>query len=245
MAARRLGTEARIQDFLPPDRRRLHPMFAARPTSGKARTDALFQGLTEAAGRYPDWNFRKYLLDREGRLVGNYLSITSPRSASHDRSKPSRNCYRTGTSRHPASSPAAVKTVAPVTPAIDPPFAACAQSVKMLAARRRGVAQTCADRYPAPLRRRDCRLSGCRALGRRRRRPRRTASCAPALGRHAGTHGVDAARVCRRHTAFAGFAPSCSPVKSWSSDRYLLPVLDDRYLGLQLNTADRPGRRIA
>ena len=45
-----------------------------------AKADALFQGLTEAAGRYPKWNFHKYLLDREGRLVDNYLSITSPRS---------------------------------------------------------------------------------------------------------------------------------------------------------------------
>mgnify|MGYP000612126247 CR=1 FL=1 len=38
------------------------------------------QALAEAAGRYPKWNFHKYLIGRDGRLVDNYLSFTSPQS---------------------------------------------------------------------------------------------------------------------------------------------------------------------
>jgi glutathione peroxidase len=36
--------------------------------------------LGEAVGRYPKWNFHKYLINRDGRLVDNYLSWTSPQS---------------------------------------------------------------------------------------------------------------------------------------------------------------------
>jgi glutathione peroxidase len=46
----------------------------------KGSADPLFEGLAEAAGRYPKWNFHKYLVDREGRLVDNFLSFTSPQS---------------------------------------------------------------------------------------------------------------------------------------------------------------------
>ena len=73
------GTEAQIQDFCRLTYSVRFPMFAKTHVR-KGKADALFQGLTEAAGRYPKWNFHKYLLDREGRLVDNYLSITSPRS---------------------------------------------------------------------------------------------------------------------------------------------------------------------
>ena len=54
-------------------------MFA-KTSVKKGKADPFFRGLAEAAGRYPKWNFHKYLLDREGRLADNFLSWTSPDS---------------------------------------------------------------------------------------------------------------------------------------------------------------------
>jgi glutathione peroxidase len=55
------------------------PMFAKSRVS-KGQADPLFQALGEAAGRYPQWNFHKYLIDREGNLVDNYLSFVTPQN---------------------------------------------------------------------------------------------------------------------------------------------------------------------
>jgi glutathione peroxidase len=40
--------------------------------------DPLYQRLAEAAGGYPTWNFHKYLLDRQGRLVASFPSRVRP-----------------------------------------------------------------------------------------------------------------------------------------------------------------------
>lgn len=53
------------------------PMFA-KTHVGKPNADPLFRRLAEAAGEYPEWNFHKYLLDREGRLIGSFASMTKP-----------------------------------------------------------------------------------------------------------------------------------------------------------------------
>jgi glutathione peroxidase len=74
------GTEREIQDFCRLTYSVRFPMFAkTRVSEGQA--DPLFRGLAEAAGRYPQWNFHKYLLDRDGRLVADYRSRLSPSSA--------------------------------------------------------------------------------------------------------------------------------------------------------------------
>ena len=88
------GSEQQIQDFCRLTYSVRFPMFAKTHVR-KGQADPLFQGLAEdppphglvvveglaeAAGRYPKWNFHKYLLDRDGRLVDNYLSFTSPQS---------------------------------------------------------------------------------------------------------------------------------------------------------------------
>lgn len=73
------GTEEAIQDFCRLTYSVEFPMFGkTRVRKGKA--DPLFQGLAEAAGRYPKWNFHKYLVDRDGRVVDDFLSWTSPQS---------------------------------------------------------------------------------------------------------------------------------------------------------------------
>ena len=73
------GTEAQIQDFCRLTYSVKFPMFAKTRVK-KGAADPLFQALGDTAGRYPKWNFHKYLIDRDGRLVDNYLSFTSPQS---------------------------------------------------------------------------------------------------------------------------------------------------------------------
>ncbi len=74
------GSERQIQDFCRLTYSVKFPMFA-KTSVRKGNADPLFEGLAEAAGRYPKWNFHKYLIDREGRMVDNFLSFTSPQSS--------------------------------------------------------------------------------------------------------------------------------------------------------------------
>ena len=73
------GTEEEIQEFCRLTYSVKFPMFAKTQVR-KGNADPLFQCLGEAAGCYPQWNFHKYLIGRDGRLVDNYLSFTSPQS---------------------------------------------------------------------------------------------------------------------------------------------------------------------
>ncbi len=56
------------------------PMFehthAAKHTAGP-----LYQGLGDAAGRFPGWNFHKYLIGRDGHLIADFPSQTRPDDA--------------------------------------------------------------------------------------------------------------------------------------------------------------------
>ncbi len=49
--------------------------------AARDRADPLYRVLGELAGEYPRWNFHKYLLDREGRLVASFPSAVRPESA--------------------------------------------------------------------------------------------------------------------------------------------------------------------
>jgi glutathione peroxidase len=73
------GSEQQIKDFCRLTYSVKFPMFA-KTSVRKGNADPLFEGLASAAGRYPKWNFHKYLIDREGRMVDNFLSFTSPES---------------------------------------------------------------------------------------------------------------------------------------------------------------------
>ena len=73
------GTEQQIKDFCRLTYSVKFPMFAKTRVS-KGNADPFFQSLGEAAGRYPQWNFHKYLIDRDGRLADDFLSFTSPES---------------------------------------------------------------------------------------------------------------------------------------------------------------------
>lgn len=73
------GTEAEIQTFCRMTYGVQFPMFA-KTRVRKNQADPLYQKLGETAGSWPKWNFHKYLLDREGQLVGSYGSFTGPQS---------------------------------------------------------------------------------------------------------------------------------------------------------------------
>lgn len=73
------GAEAEIQEFCWLNYGVRFPMFAKTQVR-KQSADPLYRRLGEAAGEYPAWNFHKYLIDREGRLVGSYSSFTKPES---------------------------------------------------------------------------------------------------------------------------------------------------------------------
>ncbi len=73
------GSEKEIQKFCRTTYGVEFPMFQKSHVK-KKYADPLFVKLGEQVG-YPRWNFYKYLLDRNGRLVDSYSSITSPQSS--------------------------------------------------------------------------------------------------------------------------------------------------------------------
>jgi glutathione peroxidase len=74
------GTEAETADFCRLTYGVQFPMYATTHAK-KGKASPLFRGLAEAAdGDYPSWNFHKYILDRDGQLVGSFGSFTGPTS---------------------------------------------------------------------------------------------------------------------------------------------------------------------
>ncbi|MES2631643.1 MAG: glutathione peroxidase [Pseudomonadota bacterium] len=53
------------------------PMFAATSVRGNA-ANPLFKQLTAATGTSPKWNFYKYMVARDGKVVGSWGSTTTP-----------------------------------------------------------------------------------------------------------------------------------------------------------------------
>ncbi len=53
------------------------PMFAKTSVKGK-NANALFVALKKAGAKEPSWNFNKYLIGRDGKLVGGFGSMTRP-----------------------------------------------------------------------------------------------------------------------------------------------------------------------
>ena len=73
------GSEKQIQSFCRNTYSIEFPMFEKiRVREGNA--DPLYQVLARKAGEYPAWNFHKYLLNRNGELVGSFPSRIKPQS---------------------------------------------------------------------------------------------------------------------------------------------------------------------
>jgi len=75
------GTDKEIADFCYNTYAVKFPMFSKTVVSGDER-NALYKQLVAATGTSPKWNFYKYLIDRNGKVVDSYNSMTKPLSAS-------------------------------------------------------------------------------------------------------------------------------------------------------------------
>ena len=75
--AQERGDNKQIADFCENTYGVKFPMFAKSNVRG-ARANALFRQLAEATGRQPLWNFYKYLIGRDGKVIASYTSMTKP-----------------------------------------------------------------------------------------------------------------------------------------------------------------------
>jgi len=74
------GTEQQIQQFCRLSYGVRFPMFE-KTRAASAGADPLYRELAaQAGGQYPRWNFHKYLLDREGRVVRGFDTRVAPLS---------------------------------------------------------------------------------------------------------------------------------------------------------------------
>jgi len=71
------GSEKQIQDFCTLTYGVKFPMFEKVHVKGREATP-LFRALANKTGTEPGWNFHKYLIDREGRVVANFSPRTQP-----------------------------------------------------------------------------------------------------------------------------------------------------------------------
>ncbi|MGB0712824.1 MAG: glutathione peroxidase [Gammaproteobacteria bacterium] len=74
------GTEKQVQEFCRLTYSVGFPMFE-KTRVRKGAAEPLYEALGERAGAYPRWNFHKYLIDRDGRLVGSFPSRVKPNDA--------------------------------------------------------------------------------------------------------------------------------------------------------------------
>lgn len=73
------GTNQQIAEFCENTFGVKFPMFAKSSVKGPDASP-LFRQLAQLSGTAPRWNFHKYLLARDGRLVDQFSSMTSPDS---------------------------------------------------------------------------------------------------------------------------------------------------------------------
>ena len=71
------GDEKQIQDFCTLTYGVKFPMFEKVHVTG-AQATPLYQRLTAATGVAPAWNFHKYLVGRDGRVIAQYASKVTP-----------------------------------------------------------------------------------------------------------------------------------------------------------------------
>jgi glutathione peroxidase len=73
------GSNAQIAEFCENTFGVKFPMFAKSSVKGP-EASPLFRELAQQSGTAPRWNFHKYLLGRDGKLVDQYSSLTAPDS---------------------------------------------------------------------------------------------------------------------------------------------------------------------
>ena len=73
------GTEAEIQEFCRLTYKVRFPMFE-KVTVKKGKAHPFFERLAEVSGTYPRWNFHKFLIGRDGKLITEFSPRTKPDS---------------------------------------------------------------------------------------------------------------------------------------------------------------------
>lgn len=71
------GDETEIQSFCQLNYGVEFPMFEKLQVQGE-QAHPFYKGLAAAGGGYPQWNFHKYLLDRQGNVVASFPTRTRP-----------------------------------------------------------------------------------------------------------------------------------------------------------------------
>lgn len=71
------GTEEEIRDFCHLTYDVKFPMFEKTPVK-KEHAHPFFAQLAELSGTYPTWNFQKYLIGRNGKLIAHFSPHTNP-----------------------------------------------------------------------------------------------------------------------------------------------------------------------
>jgi len=71
------GSEKQIQEFCTLTYGVKFPMFEKVHVKGRDATP-LYRELAQETGTEPGWNFHKYLIDRQGRVVANFSPRTQP-----------------------------------------------------------------------------------------------------------------------------------------------------------------------
>ena len=71
------GTEEEIQEFCRLTYKVKFPMFE-KVTVKKGEAHPFYDQLAAAAGTYPTWNFHKYLVGRDGKLIAEFSPGTQP-----------------------------------------------------------------------------------------------------------------------------------------------------------------------
>jgi glutathione peroxidase len=74
------GSEVKIKQFCRLTYGVQFPMYEKTRVTGD-NADPFYQALSQAAGKAPGWNFHKYLINRQGELVGSYSSFVDPQSS--------------------------------------------------------------------------------------------------------------------------------------------------------------------
>ena len=71
------GTEEQIQEFCRLTYKVKFPMFE-KVTVKEGEAHPFFEQLAAASGTYPTWNFHKYLIGRDGKLISEFSPRTQP-----------------------------------------------------------------------------------------------------------------------------------------------------------------------
>jgi glutathione peroxidase len=79
--AQEKATNQEIADFCESTFGVKFPMFTKTAVTGDAAAP-FFKQLSQSPGQRPKWNFYKYLIGRDGKLIDTYSSMTSPESRS-------------------------------------------------------------------------------------------------------------------------------------------------------------------